>query len=236
LDQQTATETEEAEQLRLGAMEMLQFAIENREATIEQIGAEQRAAAEAAMDMGEAAWQAMTAAMEQMGAFRRAWEDVIEKTEPEQIEKITAWQAAGRRAWDAVTERTTKEPTAQELLVKFRDVLRQAWQNPSDTIALGVLRNLAIGHTKWQSVAGRLEIVVEDMLARVCVLFLRDHAAGRLAVCANPKCKSKFFVRSRKTQKFCEVPECLVVGHRTSTQNWWETKGRLKRAKKGKKK
>jgi hypothetical protein len=47
---------------------------------------------------------------------------------------------------------------------------------------------------------------------------------GRLAVCGNPKCKH-YFIRPRKTQKFCERKECLMYGQQKQKREWWKEHG-----------
>jgi hypothetical protein len=122
----------------------------------------------------------------------------------------------------------------QEVVVKFRDVLRQAWQN--DTDALDVIRFIAGDLRLEVADNSQLKLVARDLWAMVCILFMVDHAARRLALCANPNCEAKFFVRSRRTQKYCDLSACFQEGHRIAARKWWDAKGQQKRAKKGKKK
>ena len=68
---------------------------------------------------------------------------------------------------------------------------------------------------------GQIDLIVTDLFGIICILFLRDFAAGRLGKCANPDCQAPFFVRSRKTQRFCDAPVCIVYSHRLSANNYW---------------
>jgi predicted RNA-binding Zn ribbon-like protein len=61
-------------------------------------------------------------------------------------------------------------------------------------------------------------------LGTACILFLRDFSAGRLGICVNPHCPSPLYVRSRRTQKCCDVPICQVYSHRTSANKHWRTR------------
>jgi hypothetical protein len=125
----------------------------------------------------------------------------------------------------------------KDVVLKFRDVLRQAWGG--DQAALGTIRllgqasaNLAL--TKH----GQIELIVNDLLGMTCILFLRDFGAGRLGLCANPQCPSPFFVRSRRTQKFCGLAACMVLSHQVSANKYWNRHREkvLAKSKKGLKK
>jgi hypothetical protein len=112
----------------------------------------------------------------------------------------------------------------QQVVLKFRDVIRQAWSGYS--AALQIVQALAqVSAHIVAAENGQIELIVDDLLGTACILFLRDFAAGRLGKCANPQCPSPFFVRSRRTQKFCDVPACMVYSHRNSANNYW---GRLR--------
>lgn len=134
---------------------------------------------------------------------------------------------------ERIKELTSKPIDEQKRLIvfRFRELLRQAWGG--DTAAFKDIQSLAIADTNFTIAQnGQLELIVENPLAKVCILFLRDFGAGRLAVCANPSCASPFFVRSRRTQKFCDVPACMVYSHRVSANKYWADCREKKRAKK----
>jgi hypothetical protein len=48
--------------------------------------------------------------------------------------------------------------------------------------------------------------------------------------CANPECPSPYFLRPKKTQRYCERPECIAHGQREHKLNWWRTHGKARRA------
>jgi hypothetical protein len=108
----------------------------------------------------------------------------------------------------------------QQVVLRFREVLRQAWSG--DSTALQRVQALAqAGANLVAGKNGQIELIVVDLLEAACILFLRDLSAGRPGICANPQCPAPFFVRSRKNQKFCDVPACMVHSHRNSAYNYW---------------
>lgn len=121
----------------------------------------------------------------------------------------------------------------QLVVLKFRDVLRRAWIG--DSCSLNIVELLAQMNAKITATEnGRIELVIDDTLGAASILFLREFAAGRLGMCANPQCPSPYFVRSRRTQKFCDVPACMVYSHRVSANNYW-SRNREKELAKSKK-
>lgn len=125
---------------------------------------------------------------------------------------------------------------SEQVVLRFRDLLRQGWSgDPAALERIGLLAQAAARIVPAEN--GQLELVVDDLLGMVSILFLRDFAAGRLGKCANPDCRSPYFARSRKTQRFCDEPVCMVYSHRISANNYWSrrrAKEQLK-PKKGKK-
>lgn len=116
------------------------------------------------------------------------------------------------------------------IVFKFRDLLRQAWRG--ETNALADVQSLAKADTHFTiGQNGQIELVVENPLAKACILFLHDFGAGRLAFCANPNCTDPFFVRSRSTQKFCDRDACMVYSHRLSANKYWSNHRKKKQAK-----
>jgi hypothetical protein len=124
----------------------------------------------------------------------------------------------------------------RQTVFEFRDSLRQAWIG--DPEALRKITNVVqiflaqSGANLISNKKGELELTADSAVLIACILFLRDFGAGRLAMCANPDCTSPFFVRSRRTQKFCDVPACMVYSHRLSANRYWANCREKQRAKK----
>jgi predicted RNA-binding Zn ribbon-like protein len=118
----------------------------------------------------------------------------------------------------------------QQLVSKFRHMLREAWRG--DPFALQIVQQLAQASARIVVAKnGQLELVIDDLLGTASILFLHDFSAGRLGICANPHCPSPFFVRSRRTQKFCDMPVCMAYSHRVSANNYWARRKEKEQAK-----
>jgi hypothetical protein len=137
--------------------------------------------------------------------------------------------------WDAPIVFSESQPG----IIQLRDTLQKAWAN--DAQALESLQNAVkeqIG-TNWVFKRGCFEITVQDAWAAACLLFLFDHAAGKIARCGNPKCPAPYFIKGRKNQVFCGDDECFAFGAYERTKTWWQEHGnewRAERRKKTKKK
>lgn len=47
----------------------------------------------------------------------------------------------------------------------------------------------------------------------------------KMAVCANPDCTQPYFLKGRKTQRFCDRLACAAYGQREHKRNWWNQHG-----------
>jgi hypothetical protein len=128
---------------------------------------------------------------------------------------------------------------SQPRIIQLRDLLRCAWAN--DAQALESLQNTVkeqVGAT-WAFKQRWVEITVQDAWAAVCLMFLLDHAAGKIERCKNPECPARFFIKKRKNQKVCEAGVCVAYAVHERTSDWWKKHGnewRAERRKKTKKK
>jgi hypothetical protein len=118
-----------------------------------------------------------------------------------------------------------------------RDALRAAWRGEDRSesgLGEDYIERCAGQWMKfsWVFKAGNAELVPEDLWSAICVLFLRDRAAGKTAVCENPDCPAPYFIRKRKTQKFCEAGPCVGYGARQRANKWWKAHGTEWRGKK----
>lgn len=113
---------------------------------------------------------------------------------------------------------------------ELRDALRRAWRGEEaleGELPLSYIERSAGHYMKfsWVFKAGNAELVAEDLWSAICVLFLRDHAAHKTAVCAHPNCPAPYFIKKRKTQKFCEAGPCVEYGARQRANKWWQAHG-----------
>ena len=112
-------------------------------------------------------------------------------------------------------------------------LLKYAWgtgdKRAIDAIALSTAENLR-SHVDIHS--GAVVITVANCWPLICMLFLRDHAAEKTAVCANPECPAPYFLKSRKTQRICEAGACVAWAQRNYARKWWrENESKASKAK-----
>lgn len=62
----------------------------------------------------------------------------------------------------------------------------------------------------------------KSLFGTMSLLFMRDYAAGKTAVCANPDCHSPYFIKKRKTQIYCTSGPCTDQAQREQKRLWWE--------------
>lgn len=125
----------------------------------------------------------------------------------------------------------------QELIgMKSQAVLRYAWKSGDNRVIEEIAKDIAGNLQSQVDIStGAAVIKVPDAWTLICMLFLRDHAAGKVAVCANPDCPAPYFLKSRKTQKICEAGECVAWAQRSYALKWWReneskaSKGKLKK-------
>jgi hypothetical protein len=123
-------------------------------------------------------------------------------------------------------------------IIQLRDMLQKAWD--SNKVAIQTLEETVkeqIAST-WAFKKGYIEITAEASWDAACLLFLRDRAEGKMAICANPACDAPYFIKKRKTQQVCEAGDCAKAIQRHRTGEWWKKHGnqwREQRAKAQKK-
>jgi hypothetical protein len=66
-------------------------------------------------------------------------------------------------------------------------------------------------------------------LLRFMQLDLLTTPFGRLRVCANPNCRSPYFIASDLRMRYCGLDECLTWGKRQSSLSYWRLVGSAKR-------
>ncbi len=96
-----------------------------------------------------------------------------------------------------------------------------------------IFEHIPIG-TAWlfDWVHGSIDIEVSDCALALCVAALAN--APQMAVCANPQCARRYFLRTKPNQRFCG-PECAKVEQRSGKREWWATHGKEWRRKRRKK-
>ena len=123
--------------------------------------------------------------------------------------------------------------TDEELLT-IRDELRNIFENGK-----AVAAQIMSGWNTPRRRLGKIKLLFIDIhgtqlplphieLRHVLVMVILG-VLPKMTKCANPDCPSPYFLRHKKTQRFCDRPACLAYGQRIHKLNWWREHGEQKR-------
>ncbi len=127
----------------------------------------------------------------------------------------------------------------QPKVLHLRDLIREAWgggtrANESMEELLGRRSPSGEMLDVWSPTVsadwrrGLLRFLPSNPFETACYALLQN---SRLAkVCANPDCPAPYFIARRATQRYCS-PDCLKPFQKQSKLDWWNRKGKLRRAK-----
>lgn len=134
------------------------------------------------------------------------------------------------------------QPETDLFLLNVRDSLRQVWLGSARTsgkqklvdalMAASFARPHAGPHSAGIRAllpVGHLVVSPLNFRAQLAIAILEHWQ--RFAVCNNPECPARYFLRKRKDQKYCERGECTRHGLRRSAKKWWNAHGPEWRAK-----
>jgi len=106
----------------------------------------------------------------------------------------------------------------KELTLGLRDHLRAAWRG--NKAALPRMQGKEMTVTLVFTESG-IEFEPAVWVQAMQLLFFQDHLAGKTAICANENCPNPYFIRKRKTQKYCEAGPCVEEAQRKHRREWW---------------
>ena len=118
-------------------------------------------------------------------------------------------------------------PPKFEVFEKLHDLMTSAWRGDKKALA----KLPPITEAEFRPKGRELAIIPKSFSARVLIQFFRDFLAGKTAICANPNCPTPYFIRQRKSQKYCEQGPCVEQAQREQKRLWW-AKNRGKGARK----
>lgn len=153
----------------------------------------------------------------------------------EPISEIAAFQLTLRRAWQAWSASNAKFPLVE---VRFNEAYQndncnEAYQNLANLSGFleEMLKGFRVGFTVLDPVA-ELSVSADDLWRFILLLFPISASEGKIGFCANPGCPAPYFIKKRKTQKFCELGSCTAYAARLYTNRWYDAKGKKQRADK----
>jgi hypothetical protein len=124
-------------------------------------------------------------------------------------------------------------PSARLASYEYRDSLRKIWEGDRQAMANIVSawvqeankRNpwstQVLTNTRGQSVF----VVPRHGILPLSLALGVSELWPKMAVCGNPECPNRYFLRGRKTQRFCDRPACAAYGQREHKRNWWNEHG-----------
>lgn len=133
------------------------------------------------------------------------------------------------------------------VLLTYRDRLRQFWcgDDPAYYLAHWISRPAPYPTGTWAVTCwadGTYGISPNYSVLSLSLAIGASEWTGKMAICSNPNCPQPYFLRGRKTQRFCNRPACIAYGQREHKRNWWNEHGehwrqkQLRTAKRGGKK
>jgi hypothetical protein len=115
----------------------------------------------------------------------------------ENVAKFKSFQKLLQEAWTAKDDAIKEIGNRIEINQERYDEKSKQWVGGRSKI--------------WLSASGQsIEAHLSELVPFICLLFLRDYAAGNTGVCANPDCLAPYFLRDRQGQQFC-THKCAVL-------------------------
>jgi hypothetical protein len=108
-----------------------------------------------------------------------------------------------------------------KFVMAVRDQFRKAWRGEEGGVPW-VQARLDSEQYAIAVKGSQIEMETKSLFGTMSLLFMRDHAAGKTVVCANPDCHSPYFIRKRKTQIYCTSGPCTEKAQREQKRLWWE--------------
>lgn len=127
---------------------------------------------------------------------------------------------------------------SDQALLKWRDELRRVWELDSKA---GDILNGWLSYTprgfasllprrRW-IVLPRVGLLPNPKNLPLMLALSVAELGSKLALCSNPECPDRYFIRSKPKQRFCFIRECAAVGQREHKLHWWREHGKQRRKK-----
>jgi hypothetical protein len=130
------------------------------------------------------------------------------------------------------------------VIIKFRDQLREVWRAATERsmrarlILHDWVRWCSLNHRPTWTVPswadGTYTVEPNYMVFPLALATAAGEWMAKMAVCANPACPAPYFLKTRRTRRFCELPACIAAGQRQHKLEWWRRVGAKQRASRGK--
>lgn len=117
---------------------------------------------------------------------------------------------------------------------EYRDDLRKIWSGDFETAQMAMQRwtDQANQEPAWFLSSGAehgkhyWSVLPNYAILPLALVIGVSELQSKMAICENPGCPNKYFLKERKTQRFCDVPACAAYGQREHKRKWWSEHGK----------
>lgn len=102
----------------------------------------------------------------------------------------------------------------------LQENLRSAWSGNKEAVEQ-IREQLSREDFRFEIGRRRMILQPRTVFGEIMLPFLRDCQEGMTAICANPDCQSPYFIKKRRTQKYCEAGPCTEKAQREQKLEWW---------------
>lgn len=127
-----------------------------------------------------------------------------------------------RKRFPMLDVSATKHDTA---ILNLRDQLRSLWRK-EDRLGAALrswVHSLSGSQTwtvgTWKDGTHSIEPRCECL--PLCLAIGVSEWGPKMAICENPDCPERYFLKGRKTQRFCDRRPCAAYGQRQHKLDWW---------------
>jgi hypothetical protein len=116
------------------------------------------------------------------------------------------------------------------VILRLREQLQILWRREKEEDPAIYLNGWLIQSSKsrllkwvvWSNSDGTYTVAPNYGILSLLLAFATSAWQAKMAVCKNPDCLRKYFLKSRNTQRFCDNDACLAYGQRQHKLAWWE--------------
>ena len=128
-----------------------------------------------------------------------------------------------------------------QTILEYRNRLRKLWRREpdwEDVLHHWVYIDCRMKHLSTWSVPlwrdGTYSVEPNYKVFPLALAIATGEWMPKMGFCENPECPAPYFLKARKTQRFCERGPCLAYGQRQHALSWWRRVGTRLRAERAK--
>lgn len=117
-----------------------------------------------------------------------------------------------------------------QAILRFRDQLQRLWRREARAAVILQMwvRERRPGwepFTVGQWADGRQSVWPNYHILPLSLAIGVAELGSKMAICKNPDCPQKYFLKGRRTQRFCDRLACTAYGQREHKRKWWSEHG-----------